>query len=318
MEKILLSEPIPDVALELLRGKADIVVACGFSEKAVLEDITDTYGIVLRSKTKITRKIIEAAPRLRIISRTGTGYDNVDVEAASEHNVMVCNLPGVNAVSVAEHAMAFILALSKKLADMDGFVRNGAWNKRSDYISIELEGKTLGIIGLGQIGYKVMKMAQAFGMNTLAWDPFVEGLYTGHTSFSSSLEELFRVSDFITIHVPNLTENRHMVSEELLLLMKKGAFLINTSRGEVVNEKALVKVLEQNRIGGAALDVFETEPLTMEHPFTRMKNVILSPHAAALTVESGTKLAVKAVEQVVGCLEGRIPPHIVNRDRIKL
>jgi len=318
MKKILLSEPIPEEGLALLRGKSDIVLASDCSENAVIADITDIYGIVLRSKTKITRKIIEAAPLLRIISRTGTGYDNVDVAAASEHNVMVCNLPGINAVSVAEHTMAFILALAKKLKEMDGFVRNGAWNKRSDYISIELEGKILGIIGLGQIGYRVMKMAQAFGMKTLVWDPFVEERYADQTAFSTSLEELFKVSDIITVHVPNLTENRNMITEELLLLMKQEAFFVNTSRGEVVNEKALINLLDQNKIRGAALDVFENEPLTEDHPFTHMKNVILSPHAAALTVESGLRLAVKAVEQVVDLLEGRIPLHIVNRDRIKL
>lgn len=318
MKKVLLSEPISDEGLSLLLGKADVVLASGCSEEAILADIKDIYGIVLKSKTKITRRIIESAPELRIISRTGTGYDNVDIQAASEHNVMVCNLPGINAVSVAEHTMAFILTLAKKIAEMDGFVRNGMWNKRSDHISMELEGKTLGIIGLGQIGYRVMKIAQAFGMNTLVSDPFVEERYAGQTAFASSLEELFKVSDFITVHVPNLPQNRHLITEDLLFRMKQGAFLINTSRGEVIDEKALIRVLEQNRIGGAALDVFENEPLAKDHPFITMKNVILSPHAAALTKECGAKMTIKAVAQVVDCLEGRIPPHIVNRNQIKL
>ena len=318
MKKILLSEKISQEGVSLLNGKAEAVLAGGYTEEAVLADIGDIFGIVLKSKTKITRRIIESAPELRIISRTGTGYDNVDVQAASDHNIMVCNLPGINAVSVAEHTMAFILALAKKLPQMDGFVRNGMWNRRSEYISAELEGKTLGIIGLGQIGYRVMKMAQAFGMNTLASDPFTEERYAGQTAFAASLEKLFKMSDFITVHVPNLPQNRRLITEELLCRMKQGAFIVNTSRGEVIDEKALIGVLEQNRIGGAALDVFENEPLTKDHPFIAMENVILSPHTAALTKECGAKMTLEAVAQVVDCLEGRIPPHIVNRDQIKL
>ena len=318
MKKILLSETISDEGLSLLLGKADVVLAGGCSEEAVLADIKDIYGIVLKSKTKITRRIIESASELRIISRTGAGYDNVDIQAASDHNVMVCNLPGINAVSVAEHTMAFIFALAKKIPEMDGFVRNGKWNKRSELISTELEGKTLGIMGLGQIGYRVMKLAQAFGMKTLVSDPFVEKKYAGQTAFAASLEELFTVSDFITVHIPNMAQTRHLVSKDLLCLMKQGAFIVNTSRGEVIDEKALIGVLEQNRISGAALDVFENEPLALDHPFIKMKNVILSPHIAALTKECGAKMTLEAVSQVVECLEGKIPPHIVNRSQIKL
>jgi D-3-phosphoglycerate dehydrogenase len=318
MKKILISEKISDEGLALLKGKAEIVIAGGTTEEAVLQDINDVFGIVLKSKTKITRKIIEAAPGLKIISRTGAGYDNVDVQAASEHNVMVCNLPGINAVSVAEHTMAFILALARKLPEMDACVRGGMWSRRNNNGSVEISGKTLGIIGLGQIGYKVMKMAQAFGMATLAYDPFVRGKYTGDTAFACSLEELFEVSDFITVHVPSLAENKHMISESLLGRMKPDAYLVNTSRGDVIDEKALIKVLEQGKIGGAALDVFENEPPEASHPFFNMKNVIMSPHTAALTKECAAKMTIEAVAQVVDCLEGRIPPHIVNREHIRI
>lgn len=318
MKKVLLSEPISEEGLSLLSGKADVVVAGGCSEESVLADIKDIYGIVLKSKTKITRRILESAPELRIISRTGTGYDNVDIQAASDHKVMVCNLPGINAVSVAEQTMAFILALAKKIPEMDGYVRNGMWEKRSGNLTIELEGKTLGILGLGQVGYRVMKMAQAFGMNTLVSDPFVEERYAGQTAFASSLEQLFETADFITVHVPNMPQNRHLVTENLLMQMKRTAFIINTSRGEVIQEEALIKVLEEKRIAGAALDVFQNEPLTEDHPFMSMYNVILSPHTAALTKECGAKMTIQAVAQVVECLEGRTPPNIVNRNQIRL
>jgi D-3-phosphoglycerate dehydrogenase / 2-oxoglutarate reductase len=318
MKKVLLSEPIADDGISLLTGKAEIVVAGSCSEESVLADIKDIFGIILRSKTKITRRILESAPELRIIARTGTGYDNVDVQAASDHNVMVCNLPGINAVSVAEQTMTFILALAKKIIEVDGYVRNGMWSKRSENPTIELEGKTLGILGLGQIGFRVMKMAQAFGMKTLVSDPFVEERHAGQTAFATSLGQLFETADFITVHVPNMPQNRHLVTENLLMQMKRTAFIINTSRGEVIDEKALIKVLQQNRIAGAALDVFENEPLTAGHPFIDMKNVILSPHIAALTKECGAKMTMEAVSQVIECLEGRIPPHIVNRAQIKL
>ncbi len=318
MEKVLISEKISDEGIELLEGKAQVVMAGGTSEEVVLQDIRDIYGIVLKSKTKITRKIIESAPRLRIISRTGTGYDNVDVQAASDHNVMVCNLPGINAVSVAEHTMAFILTLAKNLPEMDACVRSGMWGRRSNSGSVEIRGKTLGIIGLGQIGFKVMRMAQAFGMKTLAFDPFVQERYAKDTEFSCSLEELFKVSDFITVHVPSLSENRHMVNENLLGRMKPGAYLVNTSRGDVIDETALIRVLEQNKIGGAALDVFKNEPPAVCNPFFTLKNVVLSPHTAALTKECGAKMMLEAVAQVVDCLEGRIPPHIVNREHIRI
>ncbi len=318
MKRVLISERISDEGLALLEGKAEIVTAGGISEEDVLKDIKDIFGIVLKSKTKITRKIIESAPELKIISRTGVGYDNIDLQAASDHNVIVCNLPGINAISVAEHTMAFILTLAKKLPQMDGYVRSGMWSKRSDNSAVEIRGKTLGIIGLGQIGFKVMKMAQGLGMVTLASDPFVQERFAGETAFAVSLEELFEVSDFITIHVPSFSQNRHLVNESLIGRMKRSAYLINTSRGELIEEKALISALEQNKISGAALDVFENEPPMADHPFFSMKNVILTPHTAALTKECGAKMTTEAVSQIVKYLEGKVPEHIVNRDRIHL
>lgn len=318
MKKVLISEPISAEGIALLSGRAEIVMASGYDEEAVLSNIKEISAIVLKSKTKITRRIIESASDLRIISRTGAGYDNVDVQAATDHNIMVCNLPGINAVSVAEQTMAFILALAKKLPDMDGYVRNGMWSKRSGNISMEIQGKLLGIIGLGQIGYKVMKMAQAFDMRTLVFDPFVKERFAGETEFAESLEDLFDLSDFITIHVPNFSENRQMVTYDLLNRMKRSSYLINTSRGEILDEQALISILQQDKIAGAALDVFENEPLAGDHPFIDMKNVILSPHTAALTKECGAKMTLEAVAQVVEWLEGRLPPHIVNRNEIHL
>ncbi|KLU62273.1 D-3-phosphoglycerate dehydrogenase [Peptococcaceae bacterium CEB3] len=315
MKKVLLPEKIVPEAMILLGEKANVVVAEDSSEESILAEIDDTFGIVLRSKAKITRGIMDAAPELRVISRTGVGYDNIDVQAATDHKILVCNLPGINAVSVAEHAMTFILSLAKQISTMDAFVRSDQWEKRSSTEAIDVKGKTLGIIGLGRIGREVMKLAYAFGMSVLVFDPYLSSMKS-EVTFSKTVEEIFIQSDFVSIHVPNLPETSRMVGWDLLRLMKPSSFFINTSRGGVVDEKALVRVLSEKRIAGAALDVFENEPITPDHPLTAMKNVVLTPHSAALTRECKVKMAVEAVRQVIDCIEGRIPPHIVNSEQL--
>lgn len=316
MKKILLPEKIIPEGMVLFEGKAEIVLTEGYSEVEIISKVKEVHGIVLRSSAKITRKILESAPQLKIISRTGAGYDNVDVTAATEHGVMVCNLPGVNNLSVAEHTVAFIFALMKQLPTMDSYVRNGGWKKRSQYISMEIEGKTIGIVGLGKIGYKVAVKCKALGMNIIAYDPYVEHLYKDEFSFCESLKELFEKADIVSVHVPNLPETRGMITEELLWSMKRNAFFINTSRGEVVDEGGLVAGLKEGRIAGAALDVFMNEPVDESNPLLKMNNVILSPHTAALTKECGVKMTVDAVKQVIDYLEGRTPPYIVNRKEL--
>jgi len=316
MKKILLPEKIIPEGMDLLAGKAEIVITEGYSEAEIVSKVKDVHGIVLRSGAKITRKIFEAAPQLKIISRTGSGYDNVDVATATEHGVMVCNLPGVNNLSVAEHTVAFIFALMKQLPTMDRYVRTGDWKKRSQYISMEVEGKTIGIVGIRKIGYKVAVKCKALGMSVIAYDPYVENLYKNEFSFCESLKELFEKSDIVSIHVPNLPGTRDMINKGLICSMKRNAFFINTSRGEVVNEDALVAGLKEGRIAGAALDVFINEPVNENNPLLKMKNVILSPHTAALTKECGVKMTVDAVKQVIDYLEGRTPPYIVNEKEL--
>lgn len=318
MEKVLLPEKIIDEGMELLKGKASIVITRDSSEEAILDEVHDVFAIVLRSKAKITRRIIEAAPKLRIISRTGAGYDNVDVQAATEHNVMVCNLPGINTIPVAEHAVSLMLALLKQLPRMDLYVRNGQWEKRSEFISEEAFGKTIGIVGMGKIGREVMRRCKALGMKILAFDPYVNDASLSDVIFCKDLEALFAESDIITLHVPNMVENKKMVDEHLLKLMKPTAYIINTSRGEVIDQEALTNVLKEHRIAGAGLDVFASEPLALDDHLLTLDNVILTPHAAALTKESGVKMTVEAVKQVIDCLEGRIPPYIVNRKELGL
>lgn len=319
MEKVLLPEKIIDEGLELLKDKAEVVILKDVAEQTIIDEVHDAFAIVLRSRAKITRRVIEAAPKLKVISRTGAGYDNVDVEAATEHGVLVCNLPGINSVSVAEHTLSLMLALLKQLFKMDSYVRNGQWYKRSEFIAEDAAGKSVGIIGLGRIGREVMARCRALGMNILAYDPYVKDLQKDDgIRLYDNLEALFAEADIITLHVPNVPETRQMVTEHLLSLMKPTAYIVNTSRGEVIDQQALVKALKDGKIAGAALDVFSKEPVEVDNPLLTLDNVILTPHAAALTKESGVKMTVEAVKQVIDCLEGRLPSHIVNRRELHL
>lgn len=313
-------EKIIDEGLQLLKGKAEVVILNDITEQAIINEVHDAFAIILRSRAKITRKIIEAAPRLKVISRTGAGYDNIDVEAATQHGVMVCNLPGINSLPVAEHTIALMLALMKQLPKMDSYVRNKQWYKRNELIAEEVAGKTVGIVGLGKIGREVLVRSKALGMNILAYDPYIDKQQFNGDSirFCDSLDEIFSKADIVTLHVPNIPETRGMVTKQLIYLMKPTAYIINTSRGEVIDQDALVEALKERRIAGAALDVFHKEPLESDDPLLELDNVILTPHVAALTKESGVKMAVEAVKQVIDCLEGRIPKYIVNRRELNL
>lgn len=318
MKKVLLPEKIIEEGIALLTGKVNTVNSRDASEEAILEEVGDAFGIVLRSGARITRRIIEAGKNLKIISRTGAGYDNVDVQAATEHGIMVCNLPGINSIPVAEHTIALLLALFKKLPEMDEAVRKDQWKKRSLYLPREVNGKTVGIIGLGKIGRIVMNYCKCLGMSVIAYDPYFKNSLENDYLMSSNMEDVFKYADVVTVHVPNLPETHGMITEKLLCSMKPGSFFINTSRGEVVDEQALIKVLEEGILAGAGIDVFEKEPVVQDNPLLKFKNVILSPHSAALTNECGIKMTVEAVRQVLDLVEGRIPPYIVNKKELNL
>jgi D-3-phosphoglycerate dehydrogenase len=320
MEKVLLPEKIIDEGLQLLKGKAEVVILNDITEQSIIDEVHDAFAIILRSRARITRKIVEAAPRLKVISRTGAGYDNIDIEAATQHGVMVCNLPGINSLPVAEHTITLMLALMKQLPRMDGYVRNKLWHKRNELIAEEAAGKTVGIVGLGKIGREVWVRCKALGMNILAHDPYIDKQRFNHDGiqFCDSLDEIFSKADIVTLHVPNIPETRGMVTRRLIDMMKPAAYVINTSRGEVIDHDALVEALKERRIAGAALDVFPREPLDPDNPLLDLDNVILTPHVAALTKESGVKMTVEAVKQVIDCLEGRVPKYIVNRRELNL
>lgn len=317
MKKVLLSKAIDPAGMEILKGKVEAVVLPNSAVETVKAMAADVEAIVLRTNIHITREIIGAAGKLKVISRTGVGVDNVDVDAATKKRILVCHTPGVNSNSVAEQSVALLLGLAKQLKMMDKAVLAGNWKIRNAGKSVDLSGKVLGLVGLGRIGSEVARKCRlAFNMNVLAYDPYVttaEGI-----ELCPTLDRLFSQADFISIHVPYSQQTHHLVEARLLSLMKPDSFLINTSRGAVVDEKALTAVLEKGAIAGAGLDVFEEEPPSTENPLLALNNVIATPHSSALSRECVAKVAVEAAQAVVDFLEGRQPRHIYNRPQLGL
>ncbi|WP_456396628.1 hydroxyacid dehydrogenase [Thermococcus sp.] len=303
--RVLVAAPLHEKAFEVLRNAGFEVLYEEYpDEERLVELVKDVEAIIVRSKPKVTRKVIEAAPKLRVIGRAGVGLDNIDLEAAKERGIEVVNSPGASSRSVAELALALMFNVARKIAFADRRMREGVWAKKQ-CLGMELEGKTLGIVGFGRIGYQIAKIAKAMGMNLLLYDPYpneerareVGGKFVG-------LEELLKESDVITLHVPLLDSTYHLINEERLKLMKPTAILINAARGPIVDTDALVKALREGWIAGAALDVFEEEPLPKGHPLTELDNVVLTPHIGASTVEAQMRAGVQVAEQIVEILKG--------------
>jgi D-3-phosphoglycerate dehydrogenase / 2-oxoglutarate reductase len=306
--KVLLSEDINPLGKKLLEGKAEIIIAPDTGKETAMRLVQDVEGVILRATTRFDAEIIANARKLKIIARTGVGVDNVDIEAATAKGILVCTFPGLNDLTVAEHTIALIMALAKKILHMHYAVKAGNWAERFSPDLTEVEGKTLGVIGMGRIGRLVaQKCWNGLGMNILVYDPYVADKNDLNVTFTESLEELFREADFITVHVPNLPQTKKLVSKKLIGMMKKTASLVNTSRGEVIDEPALIQALKKRQIKGAALDVFSEEPLPAGNPLVIMDNVILTPHCAGSTWESNVRIAVEAAQAVLDVLEGRRP-----------
>jgi D-3-phosphoglycerate dehydrogenase len=278
----------PSVLLERLRG-AEVAVN-------------------IRGRTRFTAEVLQGCPKLRLISIWGTGTDNVDLQAAAARGITVTNTPGTNAVAVAEHTIALMLAVVKQLPQADQAIRQGGWPRN---LVPQLRGKRLGIAGTGLIGREVAAMARGLGMEVVAWtfhpDP---GLAEALGFRYIALEELLRTADVITLHLRATPETRHFLNRERLALLKPGAILVNTARGSLVDEAALVESFRERRLAGAGLDVFETEPLPSGHPLASLPNVLLTPHAAGMTPEVIQTGLAMAVENIEGFLKGTAT-HVV-------
>jgi D-3-phosphoglycerate dehydrogenase / 2-oxoglutarate reductase len=268
-----------------------------------------TAAIDLRSSTVFDEPLLVASPNLRLIAIVGTGTDNIDLDAASRCGVAVCNTPGANARSVAEHAIALMLAAAKHIALADREMRAGEWRH---HLGLELEGKTLGVVGLGNIGSRVARMGNALGMRVVAWS-FTHDQARAQAAGAElvDLNYLLCQSDVVSLHVPATTESRGMVGARELALMKSGAILVNTARGALVDEAALIEALRTGRLGGAGLDVFVDEPLPSNSPLLSLSNVVLTPHAAWVTDEAQERLIQQPIDNVLAFLAGN-PRNIVN------
>ena len=314
---VLLPQAIEPEAIALLdRENCMITTAPDPKPETVKPLIKDAHGLILRTGITITRDLIEAADQLLVISRTGGGLDNVDVLAASEHGIIVTSNLGVNTISVAEHVFSMILALSKKLILLVNALRHGNFGIRYQNLPRDINGKTIGLLGLGRIGCEIGRIChQIFGMQVIAYDPYLPDEkkieYRSWVTFAE-LYELLSKSDVISIHVPLTDKTRHLVGDTEFSLMKTDAILINASRGGVVNEAALVKALQNNQIAGAGLDVFSEEPVPAGNPLLKLENVILTPHSAALTRECVTRMATEAAKCVLDVFAGREPQNVAN------
>ncbi len=311
--KILITDPLSEEGVDYLKQQPELEVICrsDLSLDALLSEIRDVEGLIVRSKTRVTQEVIEAASQLRVIGRAGAGVDNIDLEAATHKGVVVMNTPGGNSISVAEHAFALLLALARKIPFADPSLRSGVWNKKA-FIGQELHNKTLGLVGLGKIGSLIAQRAPSFNLKVLAYDPFVSEDYTRDLGVElRTLEEVLSEADFVSLHAPLNEKTKGMICKDTLKLMKKGALLINAARGDLVVEEDLADALEKGHLGGAALDVFENEPNV--HPrLLASSHTVLTPHIAASTVEAQSKVGYEIAQQVAAYLKHEVIVNAVN------
>lgn len=281
-------------------------------EATLIKEVKDCDAILTRSNAMINRNVIEAAKKVKIISKYGVGIDNIDVRAATEKGIYVTNTPEANANTVAEYVMAVMLTLAKKIKIMDTELRKGNFSIRNKVFSEDLRNKTLGIIGMGRIGKLVAKKATyGFEMNVIAFDPFVQ-ISDSFIKQVNTMDEIFSKSDFVSLHLPLTEQTKGIIGKNELLQMKESAYFINAARGGVVNEADLIEVLKERKITGAAIDVFEQEPPFEENELFKLDNCIVTPHSAALSIEGTALMSLHAALQVDQVLRGETPSWPVN------
>ena len=314
MRKVLVTDSLAESGLDILRRAGDIELDYrpGLKGDALLDAVANTDALITRSGTAVTPELVNAGTRLRIIGRAGVGLDNVDVEACTTRGILVINAPTANIMSATEHTMAMLLSLCRNIPEAHASVKRGEWT-RSKFMGVELDGKTLGVIGLGRIGTRVTTRARGFGMRVIAYDPYVASSVFEKVGASRvSLEELLAQSDVVTVHTPMTDETRGMLGPAQIGRMKDGAIALNIARGGIWDEPALAEALNSGKLSGAAVDVYVDEPPPPDHPLLSAKNIILSPHIGANTIEAQDRVAVQTAEMVVEALRGSIFVSAVN------
>ena len=311
--KILISDPLAKEGVGILKKEKNFVVEekAGLKPDELKKHLIDADALIIRSQTKVTADLIDAASKLKVIARAGVGIDNVDVEAATKRGIVVMNTPGGNTLSTAEHTFSLIMALSRNIPQANSSVRAGEWDRKK-YTGVELCGKTLGVIGMGRIGLEVAKRAIAFQMKVIAYDPFLSPEKASRYDIEPvSLDMLYTRADYITVHTPITPETQGMINTDAFKKMKKGVRIINCARGGIVREKDLYDAIKEGIVAGAALDVYETEPPT-DSPLLELPNVIMTPHLGAATKEAQVNVAIEIAHQVIHVLNGATIINAIN------
>jgi D-3-phosphoglycerate dehydrogenase len=304
--KIVVCDPVSPKGIALLQQRPEfevVVLPKRLPEAELLPVVSDAVALVVRSETKVTRKVIEAAPKLRVVGRAGVGVDNVDIEAATQHGTVVMNTPGGNTVTTAELSFAMLLSLARKVPQAHATMVAGKWDRKL-FQGAELSGKTLGVLGMGRIGTEVAKRAIAFGMKVIAYDPYLteERARAIGAAYADGVDQIYTSADFITVHMPVTPETKNMLNAAAFTKMKPGVKIVNCARGEIISENDLIAAVESGKVAGAALDVFSVEPLPADHPFRKQPNLILTPHLGASTEEAQEKCGIEVAEVIAGYL----------------
>ncbi|MBM3148891.1 MAG: phosphoglycerate dehydrogenase [Chloroflexi bacterium] len=313
--KVLVADPMAEEGIEVLKRQVEVDVKLKLKPEELKSIIGDYEALIVRSETKATADIIEAGKKLQVIARAGVGLDNIDLEAATRKGIVVVNAPTGNTIAAAEHAIALMMALARHVPQANARLKSGVW-QRSEYMGTELRGKTLGVVGLGNVGSAVARRAQAFEMRLIGYDPFVSSEYANNLGVELvSMDKLIRESDFITLHLPLNSDTKGLIGAKELSKMKHTARIINCARGGLVDEEALYKAVEAGKIAGAAVDVFVKEPVA-ENVLFKSDKIIVTPHLGASTAEAQTSVALEVVEQVLAVLRGQPARYAVNAPQI--
>ncbi|MEW6247466.1 MAG: phosphoglycerate dehydrogenase [Nitrospirota bacterium] len=311
--KILVSDSLSKQGIEVLeKAGFTVVVKTKLSKDELLKEIKDCDGLIVRSATRVTADVIDAAERLKVIGRAGSGLDNVDTQAATRRGIVVMNTPGGNTVTTAEHTMAMIFAMTRRIPQATASMKAGKWEKER-FMGVELYNKILGIVGVGQIGGYLTKLAQGIGMNVIAYDPYLAEERARKMGVEMvDLDELFRRSDIISVHTPLTPETRSLIDVRTIAKMKPGVMIVNCARGGIVNEADLCEALKTKKVAAAAFDVFDQEPVKPDHPLLTLDNFICTPHIGASTTEAQENVAIGIAEQIVDYFTKGIARGAVN------
>ncbi len=314
--KVLVSDPIAEQGIEILKNEVDMDIKTGLPPSELIKIIEDYEALIVRSETQVTKDVINAGRKLKIIGRAGVGVDNIDVNAATEKGIIVVNAPEGNTISAAEHTIAMMMAMSRNIPQANASLKGKKWDRKK-FMGVEVRDKVLGVVGLGRIGSEVAKRAQGMEMKILAYDPFISAERAKDLGVElTTVEDIVRRADYITVHTPLTKETKDLISTKEFAIMKKGARVINCARGGIINEEALAKAVKDSIVSSAAIDVFTKEP-PFDNPLLELDRVIVTPHLGASTEEAQINVAVTVAEQIVNALKGMPVKNAINMPYVK-